>query len=96
MSEESPREQSEPDQSGFDQSEFDQSDFEHSEYERPRRPHWRKRSFWKTFLIFLVVYAIIRIGVTVALDRTNSREDSAPVEPGPAEVVPDTPEPSDG
>ena len=91
MSEESPREQSEP-----DQSEFDQSEFEHSEYERPRRPHWRKRSFWKTFLIFLVVYAIIRIGVTVALDRTNNRDESAPVEPGSAEVVPNTPESSDG
>ena len=64
---------------------------ESPEFERPRRPHWRRRSFWKTFLIFLVVYAVIRIGVTVALDLANDRDDSDGVVPDAQSPVADAP-----
>ena len=62
-----------------------------AEFERTRRPHWRRRSFWKTFLIFLVVYAVIRIGVTLALDLANDRDTSTAVAPDPGSSVPDAP-----
>lgn len=43
---------------------------------RTRRPHWRKKSFWKTFGTVLVIYFVIRIGVSTA--RKWSESSSAP------------------
>ena len=40
--------------------------------DRPRTPHWRKPSFWKTFATFLVVYLILRILVTLAIDWSGA------------------------
>jgi hypothetical protein len=45
--------------------------------DRPRKPHWKKTSFWKTFGTMLVVYLVIRVLINLALDWS-----SGPVEPG--------------
>ena len=47
---------------------------DHQQFEpmRTRRPHWRKKSFWKTFGTVLVIYFVIRIGVTTARKWSES------------------------
>ena len=44
--------------------------------ERPRKPHWKKSNFWKTFGTMLVIYLILRILVTVVLDGSSAPAES--------------------
>lgn len=50
--------------------------------ERPRKPHWKKSNFWKTFGMVLVMYFILRILITLAGNWSRGPDESAP-EPSP-------------
>ena len=45
-------------------------------WDRPRRPHWRKKSFWKTFGMVLGIYVVLRVSISTA--RKWSEGEPAP------------------
>ena len=59
--------------------------------ERPRKPHWKKPNFWKTFGTMLVIYLVLRILVGLALDWSGAPAEtttgSSP-EPSSSPVAP--------
>lgn len=50
--------------------------------ERPRKPHWKKPHFWKTFGMVLVIYFVLRILIGQAADWSRGPAESEP-EPAP-------------
>jgi hypothetical protein len=44
--------------------------------ERPRKPHWTKSNFWKTFGTMLVIYLILRFLITFVLDWSSAPAES--------------------
>jgi hypothetical protein len=44
--------------------------------ERPRKPHWKKSNFWKTFGTMLVIYLILRILINLILDWSSAPAES--------------------
>ncbi|MCH2144183.1 MAG: hypothetical protein MK082_03435 [Phycisphaerales bacterium] len=64
--------------------------------ERPRKPHWKKSSFWKMFGTMLVIYLVLRILITVDWSSGPAEAElgSEPEPSSPTAAPTDQPEPA--
>ena len=67
-------------------------------WDRPRRPHWRKKSFWKTFGMVFAIYVVLRVSITAARNWSEGEAAPAPAaksgdpevsSPDPGEPLPE-------
>ena len=63
---------------------LEQSD--QSEYVRTRKPHWQRKAFWKTFGTVFVIYIILRVSITTAIEWSKNK--GTPAVPESVEVGP--------
>ena len=45
------------------------------EFVRVRRPHWQRKAFWKTFGMVFVIYIVLRVSITAAIDWSKGPAD---------------------